>query len=401
MNSTSLHSQDVPELKSLAKAVGASLKRQGHAVPHSALLNALAAAGNKRDWHKLLASARSQPAVPPASTPVATPAIFALPKYSSETWFLLRLAQALDRPVYQLTANEQETLDTVWARLEERSVDGVLSWSGWNVPATLNLRRFTLDAGDFRPDTTAESALFQFRLPGLHDKIALKHITFAKDSLAAQLATPAKRERAQNDKTWIVPLAAYEQLRDYLKTRISRDAILKSAGWVVPKYEGPEVEAEVHTDDRVMQTTFDARPYLQQASDDQLLGILQVGFSGDYCTDDIALYARDHALDPDVVEIFAYLNAVQRGKTMGFECSVDPKDYLRWLDQVRPTPLARYACENEGVSVAEGPLDEKGNPSWSWSYQGETKAWFPSREGAWLDAYHRLGGLRYALRTYG
>lgn len=47
--------QTTLELKSLAKAVTTSLKRQGHNVPHSAVLHALASAANARDWHKLLA----------------------------------------------------------------------------------------------------------------------------------------------------------------------------------------------------------------------------------------------------------------------------------------------------------------------------------------------------------
>lgn len=41
------------ELKTVAKSVTASLKRQGHPVPHSAVLHAVAAALNRRDWHKL------------------------------------------------------------------------------------------------------------------------------------------------------------------------------------------------------------------------------------------------------------------------------------------------------------------------------------------------------------
>lgn len=41
------------EMKAIAKSIGASLKRSGCSVPHSLILNALAASINKRNWHVL------------------------------------------------------------------------------------------------------------------------------------------------------------------------------------------------------------------------------------------------------------------------------------------------------------------------------------------------------------
>lgn len=61
------------ELKAVAKAAGASLKRAGHEVPHTALLNALAAALNRRDWNTIKA-AIEQPAVAPVAKAAAEPA---------------------------------------------------------------------------------------------------------------------------------------------------------------------------------------------------------------------------------------------------------------------------------------------------------------------------------------
>lgn len=67
------------EIKAVAKAVTASLRKQGHPAPHSAVLHALAGALNKRDWRVVKAelqggapSASSQPESPAApGAPVA------------------------------------------------------------------------------------------------------------------------------------------------------------------------------------------------------------------------------------------------------------------------------------------------------------------------------------------
>ncbi|MNR71518.1 hypothetical protein D3C71_21470 [compost metagenome] len=66
------------ELKAVAKAAGAALKRSGYTVPHSVVLHALAAAAGKRDWHVLKASiaqAEPQPDVPAPTPAQSLPAV--------------------------------------------------------------------------------------------------------------------------------------------------------------------------------------------------------------------------------------------------------------------------------------------------------------------------------------
>lgn len=50
----------VADIKAIAKVISSSFKRDGHTVPHNAVLNSLAAALDMRDWHILKAAVLGQ-----------------------------------------------------------------------------------------------------------------------------------------------------------------------------------------------------------------------------------------------------------------------------------------------------------------------------------------------------
>lgn len=326
--------QTTLELKSLAKAVTASLKRQGHDVPHSAVLHAMASAANVRDWHKLLARQEAQAAT-----------------QAPDSFDLVEFLGA--------------------------SVDGVLSWQGWNVPATLDLRTARLDAGDFAPEHAVLNGAFRAKFPKL-GQVDFSGVRFVP-----------KEPSGEPQSHWDVPQRPWEAFIER-----ARKASL------APALQGPEVAANFWTDDRAFEVSFDARAYLQQASDADLRSILEVDCSGDYSTDAVAEHMRDENLQEDIVQAFNYLSARNQNRrdTIGFEVELDKASFYRWLDEQRPQVLAGYLCEDEGVSVVEAQEEEiRGRWDWHTRDGDASEASLETQADAELDAYRTLGLLERAL----
>ena len=328
------------ELKSLAKAVGASLKRQGHAVPHGVLLNALASAGNLRDWQKLLAH-RQQPESTCAPT------------------------------------KELSRVDLLGARL-----DGVLRWQGWNVPATLDIHTGLLDAGDFHLEERAIDATFEVRHPKWGE-FTLRQVSYLPKAYAGE---------AQG--RWLVPPAFFNAFVAAVKERAQAEA--RNASSV----QGPDVSARFWTDDHVFEVDFKANAFLQQASDEALSKILNVGCSGDPCTDNIAGFMLDNTMNEEIADAFNYLHARNtRGRDgVGFEVQVDEGDFYRWLDANRPIVLAKYLCEQEGITLSEAQEEEiRGRWDWHDNQGNASEASLGTQDEAALDAYRSLGLLEEAF----
>lgn len=321
--------QNTMELKSMAKAVTEALKRQGHSVPHSAVLHALASAGNLRDWHKLLAHQ-------PGESPLQADKAFDLVKSFGAT------------------------------------ADGVLSWGGWNTPATLDLRRGTLDAGDFHLENSTTDAVFEVHLPKV-GKVGFSRVCFVPKEMCGE-----------NDGKWFIAEKSWEAFREAMQGRLSKDNAA---------LEGPNVQANFWTDDRAVEVSFDARPYLQQASNEALRKILEVGCSGGYCTDAVAEYMRDKHLNEDICEAFDYLHARNKSArdTVGFEVSVDQEEFYRWLDAHRTAVLAAYLCDEEGITLSEAQEEEiRGRWDWHDDLGNASEASLSTQEEAAIDAYRRL-----------
>lgn len=365
---TYMQQQAHTELKGIARAIGASLKRSGHDVPHSHVLHAVAAALNQRDWHKLKSTLSSQNNIPAtqAATPVTAHEDLEA-RYSDRTKFWLRLAMACGK---RLTPDADDMKALEQARAEVGNhLDGVLRWSGWNLPATLQLSDSTVDAGDFRPEKPAVGTLVvKLELAQLDLEVAFSATRgwFLTSSGAA---------------------SAYAQMEQAFPRVVPEEPAAASAQ--------PAVQARFWTDDREFEVEFDARAYLEQASDEQLCAIIDVGYGGDYATDAIAEFMLDRGLNQDITEAFEYLNVLNRSRrreSTGFECKVDPTQFLTWMDANRQPTLAKLLCEHEGIRIRHDStlglyfLDIEGSHSAH-----------PSEEDAALAAYRKLGMLATAI----
>lgn len=139
-----------------------------------------------------------------------------------------------------------------------------------------------------------------------------------------------------------------------------------------------------------------------QASDEALAAILEVGFQGDYSTDNVAEFMADNNLSELLKEGFDYLSAIRKSSMRnkpGFECSIDPEDYLRWMAANRPAVLAKLLCDREGVSFMQAEEAEIAG-EWNWiarNRESVSDASFDSLEDAQLNAYHELNLLQEAL----
>lgn len=394
------------EIKAVAKAVTSSLKRDGHNVPHSSVLSALAAALNKRDWQTLKtglqASARKPLKTP---VPVSTPAPAALPaSYDDKTTFFLRLAWALGRPVVTLPDDAAQAKAAALAQCGEM-LNGVLKWSGWTVPAGLIFATSRLDAGDFVPEKLSTAAAFVVRLPrsgevsievgfregagwfltrtGASDFFAaLEHRVSIEQILEA--TTPPAEPR---------PMPAADPLE-------GPSFLTKPACGPVSDPVGDPVAAKFRTDDGVFEVAFDARAYLAQASEATLGVLVSESFRGCEASDEVGLFAAEQPGGEAVKEACDYLSAIQRSPMKdppGFEVSLDAEQALRWLHAHRPLELARILCEREGVMVtqiSEGPT--QGLWDWHDGVDG-CEVSLDTRDEAYLDACEALGLLALAI----
>jgi hypothetical protein len=90
------------------------------------------------------------------------------------------------------------------------------------------------------------------------------------------------------------------------------------------------IRAEVHSDDFVFKTNFDATRWFENASNEELINLINCGFGGDYPSDDVARYFAE--TNEDVADVFDYLNI----KPVGFECHVNVDDAENWIKNNRP-----------------------------------------------------------------
>jgi len=93
------------------------------------------------------------------------------------------------------------------------------------------------------------------------------------------------------------------------------------------------IKAECWSDDRCIETFFDATKWFKQATDKQVLALVACGWRGDYPADAVAHFMAEH--DKQVAEMFTYLELRGRLETIGFECAVDETAALVWLKKNR------------------------------------------------------------------
>lgn len=147
------------------------------------------------------------------------------------------------------------------------------------------------------------------------------------------------------------------EAEDYLGTSAGVDSDKLEAGWY--GVDGPEddieppagedidpdpkdaredldtIRAEVHSDDRVIEAQFNALPWFEQASDEEIKALAKCDWGGDYPADEVAQHMAD--LDPNVRKVFDY---VALRVSEGFECHVNEDDARAWLTAYRPGLLS-------------------------------------------------------------
>jgi len=427
------------EIKGIAKAVGASLKRSGHQVPHSVLLHALAAALDKRDWHKLKAGLEEQ-GTPPAygitayksqgktwasameagsNMPASVAGSLAPRLYSDHTLGMLRLASALLRPVHPLPIDDSEARQAAY--LAVGTLSGIVTFKDLVIPAVLTPQGWLISD----PEDTVRKRMGLGSLSFAQFCFATPAGTFSVDAeyapnrgwsltgtgeqkLFDQLSTmiPAERLFPSGSKVFmgntahLPPVGAGSVLTDLLEAQpadlvqIARQTSTR----LLPASTGPVVKARFWTDDHRFEADFEAQDYFAQASVDSLLSIAEVGFSGDYCTDYVAEFMQGR--NEDIDDGFAYIHALQKSAMKdppGFECSVDAGDYFRWMDHHYRSELAQWLCVQEGVIVSQ-PDEPEILGKWCW-HLGETACdrSFDSQVDACLNAYENLRLLQNAL----
>lgn len=95
------------------------------------------------------------------------------------------------------------------------------------------------------------------------------------------------------------------------------------------------VSAKCYSDDHVVERKFDATRWLKQASDEEILELVQCEWGGDYPADIVAEHMANH--DFGVDEMFTYIRIRQdAGISEGFECHVTADDAKAWIKKNRP-----------------------------------------------------------------
>ena len=94
------------------------------------------------------------------------------------------------------------------------------------------------------------------------------------------------------------------------------------------------IPAEVHSDDHAIEVTFNALHWFEQASDEEIQGLIDCDFGGDYPADAVSDWTRDY--DPEVAKMYEYIEARHPIDGIGFECQVARGDAEEWIRDNRP-----------------------------------------------------------------
>lgn len=93
------------------------------------------------------------------------------------------------------------------------------------------------------------------------------------------------------------------------------------------------IRAETHTDDRTFEIDFDATPWFEQATPQEIVDLLNCDWGGGYAADAVAEFFN--GTNQEITNMFHYIYSL-KGADVGFECHVDEDDAVAWLDQNRP-----------------------------------------------------------------
>lgn len=349
------------ELKELAKTLGRSLKRSGHEVPHTALLNALASGLNLRDWNTLKAVAAQETPTKPSAVKAAN--------YSEGTLFLARLA-LLKGLALPPEAVDEQLKERLLEALDDGQLSGVLKWGGWNLPADLDLRTCKLDAGDFKADAENVRGSFALRL--------------GQQQLSWEVGY-------RSEKGWFLTAAGASEAKDSVKNLLPEVTFQKAL-------PGRPVLARLVSDDQVAEVVFDIRPWLMRCNATEVACLLQEQFNCEAQPDAVAEWMGSAGGDPGVKEVFDYLAGAQQFvDDLGYSVYIDAQASLTWLSQHAPAVLNKALCRWQDVDLVQAE-EEEIRGRWDWIAGKEAcDMSFETEEEAAADAVRQLGFLATAV----
>ena len=115
------------------------------------------------------------------------------------------------------------------------------------------------------------------------------------------------------------------------------DVVAMIEGSPAPSMEDElhSINAEVHSDDRIIEVEFNAVTWFEQAKDGAIIALWKCDWGGDYAADDVAHWMEDS--NPDIARMFAHITS-RRGtpNPPGFECHVDASMAESWVKDHRP-----------------------------------------------------------------
>lgn len=92
------------------------------------------------------------------------------------------------------------------------------------------------------------------------------------------------------------------------------------------------IRAGVQTDDHQYEIEFDATKYFEDAPDEAILNLAQVGWGGDYPADWVAEYLEsDNSRIKEMLDYVRHPSVRNRPNAPGYEVHVNEEDALEWL----------------------------------------------------------------------
>jgi hypothetical protein len=90
------------------------------------------------------------------------------------------------------------------------------------------------------------------------------------------------------------------------------------------------ISAKVYSDDQKAEAYFNAALWFDQASDEEIIELAEIGWGGDQAADDVAYFMEDH--NESLSVFFEHDKAAQ----VGFEVKIHEAEAVMWLEEHRP-----------------------------------------------------------------
>jgi hypothetical protein len=95
------------------------------------------------------------------------------------------------------------------------------------------------------------------------------------------------------------------------------------------------IKATIRSDDSVASVSFDATPWFEQASDQEIIDLARCGWGGDYAADEVSQFFSDSI----TAQVFDYLDshpARETNSAIGHETHIDMDEAIEWVIENRP-----------------------------------------------------------------